>query len=119
MDDGEYNMNDEFIQNTRMYIDSEEYEATKEENCVIVSDLYGDTKTPLHKFESRLFQAKVLYAYTMNNHLLLKCVFCNKIFTNMRINQREILTCHKSKDEYENLHVIDDHFNLWEFLNFV
>ena len=79
-------LKDKFIVDSGTLIKRTEYEAQKEENFLIVIDLYGDEKKLIHQFENRYYCQLLYNTYTQNNHFLHKCCNCHKIFSNWRFN---------------------------------
>ena len=70
------------------------------------------------QFEETFYKGKLYNLYARNNHFLLKCKDCHKVFTNWKFKQTKILKCPVSNNK-DDLHEKDKEFNPKNFLVFV
>ena len=107
-----------FVELFAKKVKAEELEVEKEENTLMLIDLFGCEKMLYSNFEETFYKTKLNILYTKNNNFLLKCKYCDKVFTNWRYNQSKILKCPASRNN-SKFHQIDERFNPAKFITFI
>ena len=98
--EADYVIKNEFIKEAGQKIKVDEFESQKEDNIDMAIDLYGSDKMLFSQFESRFYEVKLHNMYIRNNHFLLKCKLCHKLFANGKFSQSKILRCAKSTSQF-------------------